>query len=221
MTDKPLEAYPLTWPPGRSRTPGARRRRAAFHKRETKYASDRSHSWTVNAERSVAQAIRVLRDEVDRLGGTRLVVSTNVELRLDGLPYSARRQPDDPGAAAYFTFDGRPVAFACDLWDRVADNLYAIAKTIEALRGIDRWGSGDAMRAAFTGFRQLGDGRKPWREVLGFDAGSNVTREQLDSKYSSLAKKHHPDAGGSHATMAEINAARDAAQDEFRRAGIA
>lgn len=215
---KAIEAYPLSWPPGRDRTPAIRRKRALFHKREERRWTNSEGKYTVNAERSVAQSVRALREEVERLGGTRLVISSNVELRRDGLPMSGRRQPEDPGAAAYFTFDNRPVAFACDRWDRVSDNLYAIAKTIEALRGIDRWGSGDAMRAAFTGFRQLGDGRKPWREVLGFEPGSEVREEEVDRKFDGLLRKHHPDKGGDPSRMAEINAARDAAREEFRRA---
>ena len=46
--------------------------------------------------------------------------------------------------------------------------MQAIAKTIEALRGINRWGTGDMMEAAFKGFSALPapDTNKPWREVL-------------------------------------------------------
>jgi hypothetical protein len=31
------------------------------------------------------------------------------------------------------------MCFACDRWDSVGDNVYAITKTIKALRGIERW----------------------------------------------------------------------------------
>jgi hypothetical protein len=34
------------------------------------------------------------------------------------------------------------MCLACDRWDKVQDNIYAIAMTIEPLRGIERWGSG-------------------------------------------------------------------------------
>ena len=37
--------------------------------------------------------------ELKRLGARGMVLSTNVELRQDGLPYSNRRRPEDPGVA--------------------------------------------------------------------------------------------------------------------------
>ena len=39
-------------------------------------------------------------------------------------------------AAVYFTYKQKPMCFACDKWDQVHDNIYAIGKTIKALRGI-------------------------------------------------------------------------------------
>ena len=42
-------------------------------------------------------------------------------------------------------------AIACDKWDSIRDNLHAVAKTIEALRGIDRWGTGEMVDAGTLG----------------------------------------------------------------------
>jgi hypothetical protein len=72
-----------------------------------------------------------------------------VQLRQDGLPYANRRAPSDTGAAVYFSYKGRQMCFACDKWQDVYDNIYAISKTIEALRGIERWGAGDMVEQAF------------------------------------------------------------------------
>ena len=69
------------------------------------------------------------------LGAQRIVISTNAELRQDGFPYSNRRAPEDVGVAVYFTLEGRPYVLPCDKWERVADNLAAIAKHVEAKRG--------------------------------------------------------------------------------------
>lgn len=47
------------------------------------------------------------------------------------------------------------------------------------------------------------------RIVLGFAAGQKVTAEEVKKRHRELARKHHPDRGGSLAKMQEINAAVD------------
>ena len=75
------EAHPLAWPEGRPRT--KRPQRSRF---DVGFANARDE----------------LFDEIRRLGGSVPVLSTNVELRRDGLPYASRPEPDDSGAAVYF-----------------------------------------------------------------------------------------------------------------------
>lgn len=113
------------------------------------------------------------------MGGRNVVVSTNKPVRKDGGVYANAREPEDPGVAVYFERDGDRVCFACDQYDRVWKNMRAIAKTIEAMRGIERWGSKEMLDRAFTGFAALpppstpiemtGPGAlpKPWHAVLG------------------------------------------------------
>lgn len=60
--------------------------------------------------------------------------------RLDGLPRSGEPEPKDPGATVYWRSRGRDQVIAIDQYDRVADNLAAIAGTLDALRAIKRWG---------------------------------------------------------------------------------
>lgn len=47
------------------------------------------------------------------------------------------------------------------------------------------------------------------RIVLGFAAGQKVTAEEVKKKHRELARKHHPDRGGSVAKMQEVNRAVD------------
>jgi len=135
----------------------------------------------------------------------------DVELRLDGIPYANRRNPDDPAAAVYFKRNGKPFCFACDRWDRVEDNVWAIAKTIDALRGIERWGTGEMGGAAFTGFAALPapTSKGGWFIVLGVP--SHASTSEVEEAYTRMARKHHPDRnpGDHNATvmMQEINAA--------------
>lgn len=185
MTDI-IEAYPLTWPAGRPRA---------------KWAQESRFKTTLGV------AIREVQNEVSRLGGGSLIISSNLPLRRDGIPYANASQPADRGVAVYFTYKKRPMCFACDRWKKVEDNMWAIAKTIDALRGIERWGSGQMVEQAFTGFVALPAPEQPW-QVLGLT--SHATREEIDAAYRKLASEHHPDKGGDSQQMARINAARDA-----------
>jgi hypothetical protein len=189
------EAYPLSWPAGRPRK--SWRERSRF-------------------DVSLAKARDEIRREVALLSGSAsaLVISSNLMLRQDGLPYANQRQPDDPGVAVYFTYKKRQMCFACDRWVKVEDNMQAIAKTINALRGVARWGTGDMMEAAFTGFTALPDPtNRSWRDVLGKDI---ATREQLETIYRRLRSESHPDKGGSPDRFHDVQRAYEQACGEIR-----
>lgn len=152
------------------------------------------------------------------VGDFNVVVSTNVELRNDGLPYSNRRAPQDPGAAVFFKLKNKPCSLACDKWTRVEDNLYAIAKHIEALRGQERWGVG-SVEQAFAGYTALPPAGTSvgmsWWNVLGcaHDAPFEVAKEAFRDK----ARVAHPDNGGSHEAQVALNAAWDQARQAFKQ----
>lgn len=173
-----IDAYPLCWPAGRPRIIRGRRQRARF-------------------DVSFAVARDQLMREIQLLGGRDPVLSTNVALRRDYLPYANQAEPEDVGAAAYFVLRGKQFAFACDRWDRVRDNIQAIRHTISALRGIERWGTGDMVQAAFTGFAALPapTAVPTWRAVLG--VGDTRDLAEVEAAYRSRRKSTHPDHGGS------------------------
>lgn len=191
-----IEAYPLAWPDGWKRT---------------KYPTQSAFKLS-----GFGRARDFLLAEIRRMGGTKTILSTNISLRNDGLPYANQAQPKDPGVAVYFTYKGRSMVFACDRWRKVEENAYAIGKTIEAIRGIERWGASDMMERAFTGFTALTDGsQKPWRAVLGFEANAVVTVTAVEDRFTELAKIHHPDRGGSTERFQELTEARRAARIEL------
>lgn len=203
------QAYPLQWPQGRPRTKS--RTRARFNKTG-------SNGWEKIAL-SVADAIGRVQNEIERLGARQYVLSTNLETRLDGLPRSGQREPDDPGVALYFHLDGKPHCLPCDTYDRVADNIAAIAKHIEAARAIERYGvaSMSEMFAGFTALPAPGqEAKRSWREVLAFGTDDQPTPDLIRAHYRHFASKRHPDApGGSHDAMSELNRARDEALGEI------
>lgn len=182
-------AFPLCWPDGRPRTAPANRRHARF---KTSFATARKN----------------LIREIKLLGGDNCIFSSDIPRRQDGLPYAdAKPKSGDTGIAAYFNRKGKQLCFACDRYLTVDDNMHAIALTVEALRGIARWGTGDMMESAFRGYAALPEraGGSSWWETLGVPI--NATTEQAKEAYRMLAKKYHPDLGGDAELFRRINEA--------------
>lgn len=193
------DAFPLCWPVTRKRTEGWRRKKAKF---VTSFAVARD---------GILKAIRLA-------GGKGTVISTNVTLRRDGLPLAGQRNPDDPGVAVYYTGrGGRPMCVACDLWNKVEDNMTAVMKTIDAIRGIERWGGQEAADVAFSGFVALPPPPKAraWWEVFGFQAGSRsfVQVAEVEAAYRREKMNAHPDRGGSNEPTHEV----ERAWQQFRK----
>jgi len=183
-------AYPLSWPAAWKRTP-----------RPQSSRFDRSHSM----EQGCLEIINQLRGM--GVPDYRVVISTNVKLRRDGLPLSNQVQPLDTGAAIYFKLHDKDCALACDKWNRVECNLWAIAKHIEALRGQDRWGVG-TLDQAFAGYAALPapGSAADWWVVLGVDRAASM--DAIKQAYRDQAQAIHPDKpGGNHDRMADLNSA--------------
>ncbi len=182
------ETYPLDWPDGWNRTaPGDRKPGGKF-------------------KVSQKQAIGELYDEAERIGALP-VLSTNLQLRLDGYPLSKQRAIDDPGAALYFQRGGSPTVIACDTYDDLTANIRGIGLTLEAMRTIERHGATELLERAFMGFQAL-PAPEQWHQVLGIASGAS--NAEIDAAYRQLAKSAHPDRGGSETAMSRLNAARDA-----------
>lgn len=208
-----ITAYPLAWPQGWPRAQW--RSRAKFSKGERKYSSlsngENSSSWISRKELSVSDATKRVLLELERLGVQNgdAIISTNLQLRLDGFPRSNQGEPGDPGVAVYWQTGKGTKVMAIDRYDRVADNLAAIAATLEAMRAIERHGGGQILERAFTGFTALAAPKSCW-EILGVREGASPA--EVNARFRDLANIHHPDKpGGDHGRMAEIAAARDQA----------
>jgi len=202
-----VSAYPLEWPrhvPRRQQRDSAR--------------------WRQDGKRlTVAQARRRLIEEIDKMtkpGHTYrvdpdlVIVSTNIRSRGDGMPYSNAREPEDPAVAVYFELDGEPHCMPCDAWDRVADNIAAVAAHIGAMRGIERWGVSD-IRQAFTAFKALpssaSNAAGAWWVVLEVD--HNASPDDVRAAYQRRRKETHPDHGGDAAQFSAVQRAWEQYQE--------
>lgn len=208
---EPAQRFPLSWPLGWKRTAPRDRKRASFSKgtSDSRVSNGQPTMRRGTRPLTVWDAIGRLSGELSRLGAMEEVLSTNVPVRLDGLPRSGQAEPSDPGAAVYFQLKRKPLSLACDRWDRVADNIAAIAQHIDALRRIDRYGVG-TLDQAFAGYAALPPATTEWWAVL--DIAPNAPLDEVEAAFRALARRAHPDAGGSHDEMARLTAAREQAK---------
>lgn len=213
-----ITAYPLAWPSGWKRTAQAHRQHARFGK-AGRYAST---GYTPGRDLTISEGLQRVLAELQRMGLGRddVVISTNLRLRLDGLPRSDQREPDDAGAAIYWqdAFGARKV-MAIDQYLRVADNLAAIAATLDAMRAIERHGGAVILERAFAGFTALpapaAGTPRHWRDVLSVPNPVQTERTLKDA-YRRAASAAHPDkTGGSSAAMAAVNLAYEQAKQEL------
>lgn len=194
------EQYPLEWPMGFDRTTTTTSSRFGIE--------------------SIAKAVKLLRKELNLFGAEYVVISSNAHYKHDGDLYAKQGLIDDKGVAVYFTKDDNQHCIPCDRWNSIAENIWAIAKSIGAMRGLDRWGSKSIVDAAFSGFRQLPAPEQgmvevgvvrvePWWEVLGVER--TASPEMLRVARNVLARRYHPDSDSepNHAKMSEVNVAFD------------
>lgn len=202
-------AYPLHWPDGWRRARLQDRVRANFNSRQDTGASYRTkRKLTINEGTTrVLDALRKM-----GIGDYNVIVSTNMPVRGDGLPYSNRREPEDCGAAVYWRESNRQAyqCIAIDKYDRLADNLAAIAGTLDSLRAIERWGGASILERATAGLKELpssASGALAWWVVLQVD--HNARPDDVRAAYQRARKEAHPDHGGDVARFQAVQRAWD------------
>lgn len=184
-----MNAYPLSWPVGWPRT-------------KIPVASQ------FDSKRNVGAAYDEAIHQLEMLGAREIVVSANLRLRLDGIAIANQSQPDDRGVAVYFKLSGQSRVLACDKWTRVQDNLWSIAKHIDAMRGQQRWGVG-TVEQAFAGYAALPEPTdERWWTVfnLSHDAPTHLVR----GAYHTYLKQAHPDTGGTREAFDRVQKAWEA-----------
>jgi hypothetical protein len=186
-------AFPLKWPLGRSVTPSYQRKDAAF-------------------STAMAAARDALLHELKLLRATNVVISSNVATYTRGgqeVMYADQSaSKENPGVAVYYQWRGDSYSLACDRWKTVTDNLQALNKTVNAIRGIDRWGTGEMVKAAFAGFKELPAAVQTegacW-DVLNIQPTRDV--EFINRQYKLLAREYFNDEN----KLKNLNIARDKA----------
>lgn len=187
-------AYPLQWPKNWPKTELPKKENGKF-------------------KQSLAGALVNLKTECQRLQGKSLVLSSNYTL--------GNERPAESGVVAYFQLGEQPIAIPCDRWKLVEHNVQAIALTIEAMRGMERWGAKHMITAMFTGFKALpakAGGKSP-REILGFRENELLDETQVTTRFRNLSKIYHPDVPhtGDANAWREIREAHDLLMQNVRK----
>lgn len=164
--------YPLQWTPQQQRTKKPTRARFGGH--------------------SISYAGDLLIDELRMLGAERCTISSNLQVRARGGGFLANQRLDDTGVVVYFDLKGSGKAMACDRWDLVEHNLWALYLSVKAIRGLERWGGSEFLDGLFTGFKALPSPDDVIISEQDYFGGCN-TEEELKQRYRTLSKELHPD----------------------------
>lgn len=196
FTFRPVEK----WPREEARSP----KRANF----SSLSSTTGHKTTKRYD----DIIDLLDREIWHAGAKKAVIQAHLterDLRVDG-QLRSNSSPKKPGVIVSFEGKHGPISMPCDAFDHWKDNLYAIAKALEALRMVDRYGVtshgeqyrgwkalpavGDDIDAAARFVALHGGTEDRWRDVKG-------DRATFQIYYRHAARKTHPDTGGDGETF--------------------
>lgn len=164
-----------------------------------------------------SKTLTLLEREVTALAGKDLIIGVDVtekDLRLDG-GIRANARAGSPAVEVAFDSRHGPMLYRCDKyvsrWSREGpgwqQNVRAIAKTLEALRAVDRYGAADSGEQ-YRGYRQIASTPTvPARDALArlrVIAGVTDTDVPIDIVIRRAQRRAHPDRGGSPELWAQV-----------------
>jgi hypothetical protein len=179
-----MQPYPLRWPAGWSRTQNPK---------SSKFLAP-----------TISSATKAIYRELRLMKATGAVITSNMTLTKNGTPHGRQPNIEDTGVAVYFTLKGKPRVMPLDTFIRIEDNLHAAAKSLGAIRDMERWGAAH-MEAAMQGYTALPETASSaniassWVEIMGLQDMPSFTLNDLRDAYKRLANKYHPDRPGGDA----------------------
>ena len=169
--------------------------------------------------------LALLRGELRSIGARNvelLVAIPADQFRLDGRPRANAKQ-QHPGVILSFDSKVGHLSYAVDTFTHWMDNVRGIAKSLEALRMVDRYGvtkHGEQYRgflaieatAAPAGFTSTEDAKMFLARVTGWAYADHPLRELVRR----AQRMSHPDHGGDAATFQRVSLA----EAKLREAGL-
>ncbi|MEN0050630.1 MAG: DnaJ domain-containing protein [Bacteroidota bacterium] len=160
-------------------------------------------------------SLNELAKELGLFEASDIIITMNVPLTRGGMPFPLgnvmAHQPEQVGVSVFFTKLNQRAGLCNDKWDMVQHNVRALKKTIEAFRGIERWGSQESLLNIMA--NGLPDARpvdlalpsmhnKQWWEIL--ELGQSRSEKAILSAFKRLSQIYHPDKSGGSQEMFKI-----------------
>jgi hypothetical protein len=146
------------------------------------------------------QTLAELIYEVEQLGGKEILIGVGLseyDVRADGSPRANARPMAHPGVEISFDSRHGRLTYATDVFTDWRDNVRAVAKGLEALRAVERWGVAKRGQQ-YAGFALLTAG--PGLEEL----GRQLVRQH--GSVNAALRATHPDTGGENASPRDFQA---------------
>lgn len=155
-----------------------------------------------------AQTVNLLTRELVELQAKNVVLQVALredQIRVDGMP-RANVRAEHPGVILSFDSKYGALSYATDKYPTWQENIRGIAKSLEWLRGVDRYGVSKGQQ--YTGWKQLGAGPTMSQveaaefvvNLAGVDEVNARTILVDDAVLTTVlrlaAKRAHPDTGG-------------------------
>lgn len=202
---------PLNWPDDVPMREDSERKYGKFSKERTML--------------TIAQAVKRLEQEVDRLGGYNAELSANFS-RNAGRAQTIRLEVmkrENQAVCLRFNIGDQLFVMPMDGYTEAAQNIAGLAAHIEATRAIERHGVATVSQV-LNNFAALPPRsgaaaikpKRPWHDVLGILPES--TLGVAEAVFRELVKLHHPDHGGDPENYREINEAIREAREEKKNA---
>lgn len=195
-------SHPLHWPNNYPRTP----------------QWDKGTNSSFKAGMAMSEAMMFLKEELQAINPQTATLLTDYE-NLE-TPRLMRKVGNDQGVVLKLRIDNKQYELACDRWQKLEHNIYALHLALRSLRSIVEWGVG-SFAQAFGGYAvggaaamaagahaAGGDGGmqlEEWRLTLGL--GPSATLEDASAVYRRRAKT----VAGDQEELTKLNLAMDEA----------
>lgn len=146
---------------------------------------------------SVSKSCKLIKSQIGLMKGTDCIITSNIPTKTTGFAsVKLYGNSQDTGVSIFFKLNGVQKVIQVDKYDDSNSNLYALAKSVEAMRNLERWGGVQVMGGMFTGFAALPAPDQVTASTMTFYFEGFTTKAAARPQYLDLCKKLHPDNGG-------------------------